>query len=131
MRMDYAPRSSLKKGVALANDDLMIGQWGIKFSALQVQRALKDWCLSLAPRITSPAEMTPLPNYMYFQKMKTHIHALQQGRDVSIKNKAHPPMDGLGLILYEVSVLPSFWYAYAMTNLSITLHGIETISNKH
>ena len=96
MRMDYAPRSSLKKGVALANDDLMIGQWGIKFSALQVQRALKDWCLSLAPRITSSAEMTSLPNYMYFQKMKTRVHSLEQGRDAPIKNRTHLPLAGFG-----------------------------------
>ena len=40
-------------------------------------------------------------------------------------------MVDVGLISYKVSVLLSFRYAYAMTNLSITPYGSETIMNKH
>ena len=68
---------------------------------------------------------------MYFQKMKTHVHSLEQGRDASIKNRAHLPLGDLGLILYKVIVLPLFRYAYALTNLSITPHGSEAMLNKH
>jgi hypothetical protein len=83
------------------------------------------------PRITASAEIDSLPNYMYFQKMKTKTHSLQRGRYVSIKNRAHLPMVYLGLISYEVTILPLFRYAYFMINLSITPHGSETILNKH
>ena len=103
MEMDYGPSSSLKECVTLVNDELMVGQWGITISLLQVQRVMKDYSLRSPPRITTSANMTPLPNYMYFQKMKTNIPSLQQGRDASIKNRAHLPMADLGLISYKLS----------------------------
>ena len=131
LKMEHGQRSYQKECVALVNDDLMVDQWGITITLLQVQRAMKYPCMRSLTRTTCSAEMTTLPNYMYLQKMKTNIHSLQQGRDASIKNRAHLPMADLGLISYEVSVLPSFRYAYAMTDLSTTPHGSETISNKH
>ena len=68
---------------------------------------------------------------MHFQKTKINIHSLQQCRDTPIKNRAHLHMANLGLILYEVSVLLLFRYAYTMTNLVITPRGSETRLNKY
>ena len=56
-KMDYGPCSSLKERVALVNDDLMVGQWGIKCYLLQVQHEMKYCSLRSAPIITSSVEM--------------------------------------------------------------------------
>ena len=74
MKMDYGPSSSLKECVTLVNDELMVGQWGITITLLQVQRTM-IFCLVSPPRSTSSVEMTTLLNYMYFQKIKqTFVH---------------------------------------------------------
>ena len=101
---------SVKECVSLINGDLMVGQWGIQITLLQVQRSIQPRGLRSWPRITDCAEMFGLPKYTNFRRIKTKNDLLVQGSDATIKHKAHFSLADMGLILYKVAVLLMFRY---------------------
>ena len=88
--------------------------------------SVQDWSVDAREMHGKPI----LPNYMYFQAMKTTNHSLEMSRKANMKERHHLPLVDRGLILYEICILPIRWMGYAKTDLAKTPHGSERTRNQ-
>ena len=86
----------------------------------------QDWSVDARKMHGKPI----LPNYMYFQAMKTTNHSLEMSRKANMKERHHLPLVDRGLVLYEICILPATRMGYAKTDLSKTPHGSERTRNQ-